>query len=80
MPKITLYSQPDCPPCEITKRFLTEYGFNYEIKDIKKDQNAKNDLIKKYNSYSTPTVVIDEDTIITGFDIQKLKDALKIEI
>ncbi|WP_077211357.1 glutaredoxin family protein [Bacillus dakarensis] len=80
MPKITLYSQPDCPPCEITKRFLTEYGFNYEIKDIMKDQNAKNDLIKKYNSYSTPTIVIDEDTIITGFDIQKLKDALKIEI
>jgi len=39
-----------------------------------------NDLIKKYNSYSTPTIVINGDTVITGFDIPLLKDALQIDM
>ena len=78
MSQITVYSQPDCPPCEITKKFLTEYGFPFEVKNIKTDHKAKKELIQKYNSYTTPTIII-EDTVITGFDLVKLKDVLKIE-
>lgn len=73
-----IYTQPDCPPCEIAKLFLTEYGFSYELKDIKKDSKARNDLTKKYNSFSTPTFVINDETVITGFEIDKLKEVLKI--
>lgn len=78
MSQITIYSQPDCPPCEITKNFLTSYGFNFEVKNIKTDNKAKKELIQKYNSYTTPTIIIG-DTVITGFDLEKLKDVLKIE-
>jgi glutaredoxin-like YruB-family protein len=76
--KIIIYTQPDCPPCEIAKLFLAEYGFSYELKDIKKDSKARNDLTKKYNSFSTPTFVINDETVITGFEIDKLKEVLKI--
>ncbi|MDF1506781.1 glutaredoxin domain-containing protein [Robertmurraya sp. DFI.2.37] len=79
MTKITIYTQPDCPPCEIAKLFLQEYGFTFELKDIKKDSKARNDLINKYQSYSTPTFIINNDTVITGFEIDKLKEALAIE-
>lgn len=75
---IIVYTQPDCPPCEIAKRFLTEYGFNFELKDIKKDSKARNELIDKYNSYSTPTFVINDETVITGFDLEQLKQVLNI--
>lgn len=78
MKKITVYTQPDCPPCEITKRFLTEYGFSYEVKNIKTDQKARMELIETYQSYSTPTIVIGEK-VITGFDIEKLKSELNIQ-
>ncbi len=78
MTKITIYTQPDCPPCEITKKFLTEYGFSYETKNIKTDKKAHMELVKKYGSYSTPTIVID-DTVITGFDLESLKKELQIE-
>ncbi|AGX02003.1 MULTISPECIES: glutaredoxin domain-containing protein [Bacillaceae] len=78
MKQITLYSQPDCPPCEISKRFLQEYGFSYEVKDISTDKKAREELTKRYNSYSTPTFVIDQ-TVITGFDLEKLKAELNIE-
>ncbi|KOP81904.1 glutaredoxin family protein [Cytobacillus solani] len=78
MKKITVYTQPDCPPCEITKRFLTEYGFSYEVKNIKTDQKARMELIETYQSYSTPTIVIGEQ-VITGFDLEKLKIELNIK-
>lgn len=78
MKKITVYTQPECPPCEITKRFLTEYGFSFEIKNIKTDHKARKELIETYQSYSTPTIVIG-DTVITGFDLEKLKIELNIQ-
>lgn len=74
-----MYTQPDCPPCEIAKLFLKEYGFTYELKDIKKDKRAHNELVNKYQSYSTPTFVINNETVIIGFELDKLKSALNIE-
>ncbi len=78
MKKITIYTQPDCPPCEITKLFLTEHGIPFEAKNIKTDKIAKKELIEKYQSYSTPTIVID-NIVITGFDLEKLKQELNID-
>ena len=77
MPQITLYTQPDCPPCEYSKLFLQEHGFTYIMKDIQKDPSAKRELIKKYQSFSTPTFVID-NVVIYGFDFEKLKATLNI--
>ena len=77
MDDIILFSQPDCPPCEITKLFLKEHGLSFIEKNIKVDQKARNDLIKKYHSFSTPTIVIG-DQIISGFDLEKLKQILNI--
>ncbi len=73
--KITIYTQPDCPPCEFAKLFLQDKGFPYELKDIQKDANAKKELINKYQSYTTPTFVI-EGKVITGFDLEQLQQAL----
>ena len=78
MKKIIVYSQPECPPCEITKKFLTANGFTFEEKNIKTDHEAKRELTQKYHSYSTPTIIIGE-TIITGFDLEKLKSELNIQ-
>ncbi|MFT8320902.1 MAG: glutaredoxin domain-containing protein [Bacillus sp. (in: firmicutes)] len=75
MKKIIIYTQPDCPPCEYAKFFLQDKGFQLELKDIQKNAKAKNELIKKYQSYSTPTFVID-DQVITGFDLEKLQQVL----
>lgn len=76
--EIILYSQPECPPCEITKKFLKEYGFSYTEKNIKEDKKARNDLMNKYQSYSTPTIVID-DQVVRGFDLKELMRILQIK-
>lgn len=73
-----MYTQPECPPCEITKAFLKEYGFSFQQKDIKKDAQAMKELTQKYQSYSTPTIVI-EDHVISGFNLEELKKVLEIK-
>ncbi|MDQ0217267.1 NrdH-redoxin [Peribacillus cavernae] len=77
MHNITVYTQPDCPPCKIVKMFLQEYNLNFTEKDIKADKQARHELTNQFGSYSTPTVVIDGEAII-GFDQEKLKKKLQI--
>jgi glutaredoxin-like YruB-family protein len=71
MDQVILYTQPDCPPCEITKKYFHDKGVQFIEKNIKKDKNALNELMKQYNSYSTPTVIIGEK-VFTGFKINEI--------
>ncbi|PLR80537.1 NrdH-redoxin [Bacillus canaveralius] len=77
MKKIILYSQPECPPCDIVKLFFKEHGVSYQEKNIKSDPVAYQELTGKFQSYSTPTVIIN-DTVIAGFDLEKLSELLDI--
>ncbi|MEL3973096.1 glutaredoxin domain-containing protein [Rossellomorea oryzaecorticis] len=77
MRQVTLYTQPDCPPCEVVKLFLKEYKIDYIEKNIKEDNGARDYLITQLKSYSTPTITVDETTI-SGFDLESLKAALNL--
>ena len=75
--KIEVYTQPDCPPCVIVKEFLKHNNIAYEEFDVKR-RRARNRLLYDYDSYSTPTVVIDGE-VVAGFQIEKLQQLLNIE-
>ena len=45
------------------------------MKDVSTDQKAVFELIRKYNSRSTPTIVVGEQVMI-GFDPEKLDEML----
>ena len=75
---VIVYTQPDCPPCKIVKEFLSYHQITYKEIDISKDIKEKNYLVNELQSYSTPTVVV-ENLVIKGFDIKALTHALKIE-
>lgn len=74
MNNVILYTQPSCPPCEFTKNYLNEQKVSYQLKDIKKDSSARDELIK-LGSYSTPTIVINGEVII-GFEQERILKAL----
>lgn len=74
-PRVILFTQPDCPPCHIVKLFLTEKGVDFEERDITRDPAAKRELMLKYHSHSTPTLVIGEEVMI-GFNPQRLDEIL----
>ncbi len=39
--ELTLYTQTNCVYCDIMKAKLDEWGYKYNVKNIKEDDNAK---------------------------------------
>jgi glutaredoxin-like YruB-family protein len=78
MKKVDVYTQPDCPPCQIIKEFLKHNYITFTEYDVKKDAAARNRLLYDYDSYSTPTVVVDGE-VVAGFQIEKLQQLLELE-
>ena len=76
MKPIILYTQPECPPCQIVKLFLNDRGVSYEEKNILEDDLAKQEWESKWNASSTPTVVV-QGEVVTGFDLDKLTKLLQ---
>jgi glutaredoxin-like YruB-family protein len=74
-PKVVIFTQPDCPPCQVVKLFLEEKGVPFEERDISLDPSAVGELTEQYNSHSTPTLVIGEEVMI-GFDPERLDEIL----
>lgn len=72
--KVTVYSQPDCPPCEWTKDFLTRNGIEFTVKDVRADEFAREEL-RTMGFRSTPVTVID-GTAVVGFDQTRLAELL----
>jgi glutaredoxin-like YruB-family protein len=75
VPKVIIFTQPDCPPCRWVKSFLSDKGVEFEERDISLDPQAVHDLVNKYESRSTPTLVIGKRVFI-GFDPDQLQEAL----
>ena len=74
-PKITLFTRPDCPPCDWLKAWLRERNLAFEEHDVSSDKVAVFTMVRKYRSQSTPTMVIGEQVLI-GFEPEKIEAAL----
>ena len=76
MPRtIIVFTQPDSLPCEAVKMFLKSRKAKFEERCVTYDNEALQELAEKYNSRSTPTVVID-DEVVVGFDPELLDQLL----
>jgi glutaredoxin len=73
--KIIVFTQPDSLPCEAVKMFLKSRKARFEERCVTYDDDARAELAQKYNSRSTPTVVIDGEVVV-GFDPERLDQLL----
>ncbi len=55
--------------------FLSERGIEFEERDVTLDSSAVQDLVEKYKSHSTPTLLIGDEVMI-GFDPDRLDQLL----
>jgi len=81
--KVKMFALSTCSHCKATKKFLNDYNVNYECTDVDlldgEDKEAILDEVKKYNPRMTfPTIIIDGDRVIIGFQEDKIKEALGI--
>jgi glutaredoxin 3 len=74
--KIIVYTQSDSLPCEAIKMFLRDRRAKYEERSVEDDEDIVRELKEKYNSRSTPTVVIDDEVVI-GFDPERIDELLE---
>lgn len=79
--KITLYALSTCVWCRKTKNLLNQLKIEYQCYDVDLLKGEEKEKIisemKKYNpKLSFPTLVIDENLVIIGYDEEKIKKEL----
>lgn len=77
--KVIVYSTPTCPWCRTAKEFLKKHNVSFKDFDVSTDEKAKKEMIKKSDQIGVPVLDI-SGTIIVGFDIEKIKYALKKKV
>lgn len=78
MAKVTIYSTPTCPYCEMAKRYLKENNVEFKAIDVSKDTKAATEMVEKSGQMGVPVLDIDGQ-IIVGFDKDAIKKALKLK-
>ena len=81
--KVMLYALSTCGWCQKTKRFLDELGVEYDYMDVdvleSKDMNLALEKVRHWNRACTfPTLVINDEECIVGYNEAKMKKALNI--
>jgi glutaredoxin-like protein NrdH len=79
--KVMMYALSTCAWCRRTKRFLNESGVEYDFVDVDlldtDERAAKKAELKQWNpNGSYPTVVVDDEHVVVGFNKDKLREVL----
>lgn len=79
---IILYALSTCPWCKKTKQLLSDMGVEYDYADVdlmtadEKDKTMR--IVEKWNPRcSFPTLVINDNKCIIGFQEDEIRKALK---
>jgi glutaredoxin-like protein NrdH len=81
--KVLVYALSTCVWCKMVKQFLKDNDVEYEYIDVdlcdEKDKvKIRQHIQSKGGNLSYPTIIIDDNILITGFRKDKLKEALGI--
>lgn len=78
MAKVIIYTTPTCVYCKSAKAFFKDNNIAYEEKDVSKDVQARDEMIKKSGMMAVPVIDID-GSVTVGFDRAKLSQLLGIK-
>ena len=81
--KVLMYAISTCGWCKRTKNFLRDNNIEYEYVDIdlcnREDrEEIRKDILSRGGHLSYPTIIIDEKSLITGFQEDKIREVLEI--
>ena len=81
--QIRLFSTPDCPFCNKTRELLRKYELEFEDHNVLEDENARTEMIQLSQQTAVPVIEItlsNSVEIITGFDEEKIRKVLNLEV
>jgi len=59
-----LLTMPGCMPCKMVKQYFQENNIDIDIIDVTEHEN----LVEQYNIKQTPSLILDDDTVLAGKD------------
>ena len=59
-----LLTMPGCMPCKMVKQYFKENDIDVEIIDVTEHE----DLVEQYNIKQTPSLILDDNTVLAGKD------------
>ncbi len=79
--KIVLYALSTCMWCRLTKQLLRDQGVAYSFVDVDlleppEKEEARKEVRRWNPSGSYPTLVIDDATVVSGFDEAEIREKL----
>lgn len=74
-PRVTLYTNRQCPACRQVRRYLEQRGIAFQELDINANLRAQKALAR-LGTRSVPVILVGE-TAIQGFDRKRLDAVLK---
>ncbi|MFX0078446.1 MAG: glutaredoxin family protein [Candidatus Hermodarchaeota archaeon] len=81
--QVLLYALSTCGWCKMTKAYLRDSDISHEFIDVDKltpeeRETIHQDIKKRGSRLAFPTIIIDDETVITGFKKDEIKKALGI--
>ena len=76
--KVTIYTTPTCPWCQMAKQYFKEHDVKYNEINVAADYAKAREMIEKSGQSGVPVIEID-GKIIVGFDQPALAKALGIK-
>jgi glutaredoxin 3 len=77
MHKVIVYTKDDCPWCVRVEEFLKQHNVAFDERNAQKNPEFAREVQAKSGGVGLPVIDID-GAIIIGFNVKKLKEALKI--
>ncbi len=79
--KIMLYAISTCVWCKKTKKLLNSLGVDYNYVDVdlldEEDKERAEEEVKKWNPLcSFPTLVINDEESVTGYDEEEIRNKI----
>lgn len=74
--KIDIYTVSTCSWCFRLKSWLNKYGYEYTNHDVTGNPEMIKDLISRTQQMGVPVTIVDDITIIVGYNPTKLAEIL----
>jgi glutaredoxin-like protein NrdH len=81
--KVLMYTLSTCAWCKRTKKLLSDNDIEYQYVDLDLCEEGDREKIRKDirdrgGDVAFPTMIVDDKILITGFAVDKIKEALEI--
>ncbi len=77
-PRVIVFSTPNCPYCNMAKRYLRERGIRFRDVDVSRDPAAARDMVRRSGQQGVPVIDIN-GKIVVGFDRARINQLLGLK-